>query len=139
MRTIARLTPSLPPGRLDQTSFLLGFETGNDEDFDDLVLKIQYNDTGQVLLTVVSRHRKGKFDLLDIHGRTLLRNLGRKKTPAGSTFELDAGVAFSTPDDGTHQVVTSPGQSVENVNFGLYHSGSDNGAVATLARPGEGV
>jgi len=102
---------------LDARSFLLNMESGDDNRFDDLVMKVSFADDGSVMLEVVSVDRRGCFHLLNAGGQAMVRNLGR--TWFGQSAQLHGGWRASVASDDAQRVSAESGDEVTGVDFGL--------------------
>lgn len=103
---------------IDDRTLVLAFESGDDQNFDEMKIKVRFEENGKVTMTVLSRESKGNFTLIQPEARRIVAGLGKGASRPGKLVKLDNGWHITTPASGTATVSTSAGEQIDGVNFG---------------------
>ncbi len=103
---------------ISDRTLVLSFESGDDQNFDEMKIKVRFEESGKVTMTVLSREAKGNFTLIQPEARRIVAGLGKGASRPGRLVTLENGWRFTTPASGTATVSTSAGEQVDGVNFG---------------------
>lgn len=110
----------------DDGSTLVHFEAGDDDCFDELVMKVTMNDDGSMNIEQQSRSFLGVFHINDADGDRLMSNFGRGVFSQGGSVNVSANsYAFTTPPQVSHTVTVGVGDVMTGIDFGVYEGQID--------------